>query len=812
MNLRDLMTKLDTIAEAEAPAGDPARAQYDKFKADDARAGAIAQVKTMLKPNGGGNFIDPKDGIVKWQEQMQGDSGGPGSVREFPFDWYKKGQESKFFDILKTAGLELVPVDRKNLFGTSQVVGIKGGPQALANLDKPQTPTAPTGPTAGQQKGPQDDIAKLDALTAQLEASLKGQGPAPDTTTTPTTTTTTNPPVKKDEPQSTGKKVATGLGIGAGALAGQQLAKKAGMGGFGQAGAAGIGGAIGGLVPQAFMKEGIEFNSSMAQSLTESFGYEFENEQLDEYSMQQFGQDAGDFGRGAWNGATLGTGDNIVAGVKSAFGPGTYKDELQKQMASSQEAEKRSPWLYGAGNVAGSIAAPIPGGAVAGGLIKGISTGAKLARAGTSLGVNLAAQKGVDTLKNKADINTLAQGGDQKLAQLQQVIKTIPDGKFGPNTQKALAAWQAEQGLPATGKPDPATYAKAGIAESKATTVAEDIKALQNKLAMIESGQWRLEEDADYRVWLTEDNTVIDDYGNQIVDENVLDAIEWDQQRLDELNLGGIGKALGRGWDKVANVGRNFAGGLAGKDATGNLIKDTEKSFANRMATEPMKNGKLRSPGQIARDSTNARGTANMANKAANWVGQNPGKTALGAAALGAGGIAAANALGGGSASETGTTTGGGSGGGGGGANSDPNMPQAPAGDTPGTTPAAGNLTPDQQALIKQIEELMSHDWADDKDWIKATGHARVVLDKATKANPLQTAMDAKNDAGATTQTASTPASTPATGQSAAPTGATTPDPTLKVYKDGGGAGAASNPAVKESEDELARWLRIARG
>jgi len=779
MNLRDLMTKLDTIAEA-----DDARAQYDKFKADDARAGAIAQVKTMLKPNGGGNFIDPKDGIVKWQEQMQGDSGGPGSVREFPFDWYKKGQESKFFDILKTAGLEVVPVDRKNLFGTSQVVGIKGGPQALANLDKPQTPTAPTGPTAGQQKGPQDDIAKLDALTAQLEASLKGQGPAPDTTTTPTTTTpttttptTTTTTTKPVEPQSTGKKVATGLGIGAGALAGQQLAKKAGLGGFGQAGAAGIGGAIGGLIPQAYMKEDAEVNSSIAQSLTESFGYEY---QLDEYSMGQFGQDASDFGRGAWNGATLGTGDNIVAGVKSAFGPGTYKDELKNQMASSQEAEKRSPWLYGAGNIAGSIAAPIPGGAVAGGLIKGASTAAKLARAGTSLGVNLAAQKGVDTLKNKADLNTLAQGGDQKLAQLQQVIKTIPDGKFGPNTQKALAAWQAEQGLPPTGKPDPATYAKAGIAESKATTVAEDIKSLQDKLAMIESGQWRLEEDADYSVWLLEDGTVVGEQGEVITNEAILSEVNWGALGKGAMNLvKGAGK-------NIANIGSNLSGGLKGAAKTG------VRSAAGRY--------------------TKAGPIAGAANAAGKFIAKNPGKAALGAAALGAAGTAAAMSGHGGSASETGTTTGGG----GGGADSDPNMPQAPAGDTPGTTPAttpaSGNLTPDQQALIKQIEELMSHDWADDKDWIKATGHARVVLDKATKANPLQTAMDAKNDAGATTQTASTPASTPATGQGAAPTGATTPDPTLKVYKDGGGAGAASNPAVKESEDELARWLRIARG
>ena len=62
MNLRDLMTKLDTLAEADDP-----RAQYDKFKADDARTAAVAQVKKWMSTPLNqiprlGDAIDPKTG------------------------------------------------------------------------------------------------------------------------------------------------------------------------------------------------------------------------------------------------------------------------------------------------------------------------------------------------------------------------------------------------------------------------------------------------------------------------------------------------------------------------------------------------------------------------------------------------------------------------------------------------------------------------------------------------------------------------------------------------------------------------------
>ena len=146
MNLRDLMNKLDAISEAEAPV-DAQRAAYDKFRADDAKKAAVDAVKKMTAPNGNSNYIDPKDGVIKYMDNQNGRGGGEGSVKEFPYDWFKKGQEKTFFDQLKAAGLEVIPVERKQLFGTTQVAGVDlaklatlGQEAAPAPAQKPSCP------------------------------------------------------------------------------------------------------------------------------------------------------------------------------------------------------------------------------------------------------------------------------------------------------------------------------------------------------------------------------------------------------------------------------------------------------------------------------------------------------------------------------------------------------------------------------------------------------------------------------------------------------------------------------------------------
>ena len=778
MNLRDLMTKLDTIAEADA-AG---RIDYQANKAQDAKEAAIAQVKKYASipldqiPRLA-NAIDPKTGVIYYGDASR-EGSGDGNPKMMPLKFMSQADQKPMMDALTLAGLKVVPHEVKQLFGTGQYAKVE--PAALQQVisgpvTPAPTPDKPADKPADPGQDPTDaNMIELDKLRDRLLATLSGQGPQPSPdVVTPPVKDVVKTPVEKEK--TLGQKAGIGAGMVAGGLTGAALGKKYG-GKFGAALGGITGTALGGMGVNAIQPESIQYNSSIAQSLTESFGYEFEDQELDEYSMDQFKTDAGDTLRGAAQGATLGTYDNIAAGVKSAFGPGTYRDELAKQTAASKEAEKRNPALYTAGNIAGSFAAPIPGGAIAAGV--GRLGGGMLAKGATTLGANLLAQKGVDVVKQASDIKTLGY-----------------DPTKYPKTPQEVMAFQKANGLTADGKIGPKTNAVLAKMGLTPATVAEDIKSIQDKLAMIENGQWRLEEDADYRVWLLEDNTVIDDHGNQITDESMLDAIEWDQARLDELSLSGMGKSLGRGYDAVANVGKNFVGGLKGQNATGNLIKGTEKNFASRMAA-PKANGKVRSAAEIARDSTNARGTANLANKAANYVGKNPGKVALGAAALGTAGVAAANALGSGQGGDTTDKP----------VDKPINKPvdkpvdtpvDKPV-DTPVDKPTAGELTPEQKEIIAKMQKIIQGVGAtEDEGLLSHLAPANAAIQKAT-----QMAGSAK----------------PATsGQAASPAGTTSsPTQTITLPKVPAGTTVDKTgvtPPVKESaEDELARWLRIARG
>ena len=156
MDIKDILKKLDTIAEADAtslpaPAGDAGRAQYDKYKADDARTAAIEQVKKLMAtPLSAiprlGDAIDPKTGIIYY-----GDAGGRGGeggeAKPYPYKWLAdpsstSDQSRSMYKILTPAGLKVIPVEKKTLFGSTQVAGIS--PQQLADLDKPVVGPTPT--------------------------------------------------------------------------------------------------------------------------------------------------------------------------------------------------------------------------------------------------------------------------------------------------------------------------------------------------------------------------------------------------------------------------------------------------------------------------------------------------------------------------------------------------------------------------------------------------------------------------------------------------------------------------------------------
>jgi hypothetical protein len=188
-----------------------------------------------------------------------------------------------------------------------------------------------------------------------------------------------------------------------------------------------------------------------------------------------------------------------------------------------------------------------------------------------------------------------------------------------------------------------------------------------------------------------------------------------------------------------------------------------------------------------------------MANTLGQKIHMNPGKTALGAAALGAGGIAA---LGGAGASPENTTTGGGGGSG--------NTPatDTPATNTPATdTPAkTGELTPEQKEIIAKMQKIIQGVGAtEDEGLLSHIAPANAAIQKATQSVASQSA------------TKDTTTSKPTDGQAAAPAGSTKiPTQTITVPKVPAGTTVDKTgvtPPVKESaEDELARWLRIARG
>jgi hypothetical protein len=80
---------------------------------------------------------------------------------------------------------------------------------------------------------------------------------------------------------------------------------------------------------------------------------------LVEYSAGELWSDVKDTGRGVVSGFTLGTQDELAAGALSIIKGTRFKDELKKQIAATDAARARSPWLYGIGAVGGAIANPI---------------------------------------------------------------------------------------------------------------------------------------------------------------------------------------------------------------------------------------------------------------------------------------------------------------------------------------------------------------------------------------------------------------------------------------------------------------------
>ena len=252
-------------------------------------------------------------------------------------------------------------------------------------------------------------------------------------------------------------------------------------------------------------KEGLE---NIANNLMESFGYDVE---LDEYSLDQFGKDVGAGARGIGNGLTFGYGDNLVAGAKAGLGlEKDYKTALGKEMANtarakanSSSAEFNNPlyntWLgnklgaektfkvnpYDVGDIVGTVAAPIPGGIAA----KGLGKGAALA---VDAGLNLGTAVGAGIAKNWHD--------EKKTGLTQELVDRL--AKMDPTLLKQI---QSSLQVPVTGKLDPATLDAVGkqaqvakqekekkesrLNQNNMLSESEKMSALKNRLARIDEGE-----------------------------------------------------------------------------------------------------------------------------------------------------------------------------------------------------------------------------------------------------------------------------------------------------------------------------------
>ena len=368
---------------------------------------------------------------------------------------------------------------------------------------------------------------------------------------------------------------------------------------------------------------GMKESAGLSNALIESFGYEQLNE--------DWKDDAGDFARGVGQGATFGLDNNVIAGAKSLFKGTKYKDELAAELDAENQASQRSPDLYTTGQVGGAfIPTPFSAAGLAAKGIKaglGASKAAKATGGAAKLGALYAGGEVVDAV-NAHTLGTNYEptaphqptgSGTAQLAKLQSIINTTPDGKFGPKTQSALAAWQQKNGLPATGKPDAATYAKAGIKEGKEMqqqTVAESIASLRDRLAEIETR-------SDY----------------------------YDYDQLDEagLPLGAMWNGAGRVAGKLADKAKNlFRGSPTTAPTTSTVSAPTANPFPSGMGGH----GTTSTPAPRNSMDTSRLGSRTTADpvtqptadpsrlaKAGQWAKNNKGSLALGAgaAALGAG-------------------------------------------------------------------------------------------------------------------------------------------------------------------------------
>jgi hypothetical protein len=520
---------------------------------------------------------------------------------------------------------------------------------------------------------------------------------------------------------------------------------------------------------------------------------------------------------------------NVAPAAVQAAAPAVSKVAQQAGINAGEKAvagAAKTGMLKGAGKLAGKL---LPGVGLAFGAKdaydryqKGDYLGAGLAGlsgvASLVPGVGTAASLGLDAANLARDYKAgsageaggktaqVPAGGDPKVFALQQKLiakgaknlngtPLVADGKMGQNTEAAMK-----------------TY---GVT---AESLAEGIKTLQERLALIEAkGKIRDSLNAEY-VWDTDGNVYTME-GEEVTDPLTLTVI-WESVtekdttvQLDEF-LGALAKGA---W----NLGK---GALKGASELGGGIV--------RGAGQVAKGGKNASAA-VAKTAAKTGGAKGAGLKAGAAMARNPIKTGLGAAALGAG--LGYGLTGDGAETPATTTTG---------PATTTTGPSTTTTDTPATTgPEQGGMGSggDLKALIQAVKDAMMplSDMAEGSPEImKALTDARVVLDMAEKSGSEQLKVDANNSADAKVAASTPPATTTTNAPAGGPEGAGKPSqpnttglnaPKLTTgngptqIPSGDPAAEKRTPAeikaskdlgnfMGESDNELARWLKIARG
>ena len=177
------------------------------------------------------------------------------------------------------------------------------------------------------------------------------------------------------------------------------------------------------------------------------------NNNLVEYGLKNLGQDTADLSRGAAKSLTFGYSDNAVAGIKALFKGTKYADELKRELALTDAAWERSPYLYGAGYALGMAPYFLTGG-VAPLVVGGLGAASELTGVRTDHNKNTMLDREKE-LANKVKKQPVKPNNDQKVQptnnipysdevkKLQDLMlkkdpKALPkygaDGKMGPET------------------------------------------------------------------------------------------------------------------------------------------------------------------------------------------------------------------------------------------------------------------------------------------------------------------------------------------------------------------------------------------